>query len=234
VTREGGEPVEILFIGSDATAERLSTAAGQEAAFTVRHHPPDAGEVTDAALDCLVVAGGADPNWESIRRLTEPVVLYGGVGDLPGEPAVDLSPVGLGEAVGGAWGHVETKSAELRVASTAEIRAHRSWLVRLFENLFRNAVEHAGPAALVEVGMLDSDSGDGFYVADDGRGIPPDRQGLLFDDGFSTTVDGAGLGLRIVHEIAKVHGWSVGIDDGIDGGARFEFSSVAFASDHRR
>ena len=146
-----------------------------------------------------------------------------------GETAVDLSPVGLGGVAGEAWGTVETRSAELRIASTAEIRAHRSWLMRLFENLFRNAVEHAGPASLVEVGQLDS--ADGFYVADDGRGIPPDRHDLLFDDGFSTTEDGTGLGLSIVHEIAKVHDWSVGIDGGIDGGARFEFSGVTFADD---
>jgi signal transduction histidine kinase len=38
----------------------------------------------------------------------------------------------------------------------------------LLENLFRNAVEHSGDEVTITVGSLE----DGFYVEDDGSGIP--------------------------------------------------------------
>ncbi|PSQ36620.1 hypothetical protein BRD08_04590 [Halobacteriales archaeon SW_10_66_29] len=146
-----------------------------------------------------------------------------------GEMAVDLAPVSLEEVAAEAWASVETGDAELRIASTATVRAHRSRLLRLFENLFRNAIEHGGPDVLVEVGTIDDGSDAGFYVADDGSGIPGDQRDVIFDDGFSTTADGTGLGLSIVSEIVRAHDWSIDIADGIDGGARFEFTGVAAA-----
>ena len=147
-----------------------------------------------------------------------------------GEMAVDLAPVSLEEVAAEAWASVETGDAELRIASTATVRAHRSRLLRLFENLFRNAIEHGGPDVLVEVGTIDDGSDAGFYVADDGSGIPGDQRDVIFDDGFSTTADGTGLGLSIVSEIARAHDWAIDIADGIEGGARFEFTGVAAAN----
>ena len=67
-------------------------------------------------------------------------------------------------------------------------------------------------------------------LADDGSGIPGDQRDVIFDDGFSTTADGTGLGLSIVSEIVRAHDWSIDIADGIDGGARFEFTGVAAAN----
>ena len=40
-----------------------------------------------------------------------------------------------------------------------------------------------------------------------------------------------GLGLTIVREIARIHGWTLEVTDGPDGGARFEFHHVECASD---
>lgn len=42
-------------------------------------------------------------------------------------------------------------------------------LCQLFENCFQNAIEHGGAAVTVRVGLLDT----GFYIEDDGPGIPP-------------------------------------------------------------
>ncbi|WP_323174890.1 ATP-binding protein, partial [Natrialba sp. PRR66] len=74
--------------------------------------------------------------------------------------------------------------------------ADRTRLSRVFENLFRNAVEHAatgsrtasGDAPLtvtvtVTVGPLPDE--DGFFVADDGPGIPEDVAESLFEEGVS-------------------------------------------------
>ncbi|WP_251343037.1 PAS domain-containing protein [Haloplanus halophilus] len=72
----------------------------------------------------------------------------------------------------------------------------------------------------------DGESRSGFYVADDGVGIPAERRDQVFDDGYSTLPSGTGFGLSIVREIADAHGWSVEIVDSPDGGARFEFRGV--------
>ncbi len=57
------------------------------------------------------------------------------------------------------------------------------------ENLFRNAVEHGGDDVTVSVGT----ESWGFYVTDDGPGIP-DGTADLFEPGYSTADDGTGSG----------------------------------------
>jgi PAS domain S-box-containing protein len=63
---------------------------------------------------------------------------------------------------------------------------------------------------------------DGFYVADDGPGIPASERDSVFEPGHSTVEGGAGFGLVIVREIVQAHGWEIGLADGDDGGTRFE------------
>ena len=73
------------------------------------------------------------------------------------------------------------------------------------------------------------DLADGFYVADDGPGIPEERRDEVFQAGYSTSEAGTGFGLAIVRQIAEGHGWAVRATDASDGGARFEFTGVEFA-----
>jgi signal transduction histidine kinase len=122
------------------------------------------------------------------------------------------------------WQHVETAEATLLVETEQTIRADSSRIEQLFENLFRNAIEHAGEDVNVTVGEL----ADGFYVADDGPGIPAEEQDDVFDAGYSKSDDGTGLGLQIVEEIADAHGWESTVTDGKQSGARFEFTGVEF------
>jgi signal transduction histidine kinase len=76
----------------------------------------------------------------------------------------------------------------------------------------------------VTVGDLADDAG--FFVADDGPGIPPDERETVFEAGHSTAPDGTGFGLAIVDGIADAHGWTVRVTDSATGGARFEFSTA--------
>lgn len=95
-------------------------------------------------------------------------------------------------------------------------------LRRLLENLLSNAAEHAEPPVQVTIGLLDSD--DGFYIADDGPGIPEADRTRVFELGYTTTADGTGLGLVIVRRIADAHGWDLELASSDHGGARFEFA----------
>jgi signal transduction histidine kinase len=66
----------------------------------------------------------------------------------------------------------------------------------------------------------------GFFVEDDGQGVPEGRRESVFDAGETTRKDGTGFGLPIVKQIAEAHGWEVELTDSFDGGARFEFTNV--------
>jgi signal transduction histidine kinase/DNA-binding response OmpR family regulator len=68
----------------------------------------------------------------------------------------------------------------------------------------------------------------GFYVEDDGPGIPPGRRETVFEPGHSTRPDGTGLGLTVVERLAEAHGWSVSVAEGTDGGTRVAFTGVEF------
>jgi signal transduction histidine kinase len=63
---------------------------------------------------------------------------------------------------------------------------------------------------------------DGFYIEDDGPGIPPENRDSIFEAGFTTNSDENGFGLAIVAEIVAGHGWEIDVAEGTDGGARLE------------
>ncbi|WP_123619488.1 PAS domain-containing sensor histidine kinase [Halorubrum sp. CSM-61] len=130
--------------------------------------------------------------------------------------------VPLRELVEECWAGVETADATLRIETDRAVRADRSRLRQLFENLLRNSVEHAGDDVTVTVGDCDG----GFYVADDGPGIPANDRETVFQPGYTTIDDGTGFGLEIVEAVADAHGWEVVLTESKDGGARFEFTGV--------
>ncbi|GGK81653.1 PAS domain S-box protein [Haloarcula sebkhae] len=144
-------------------------------------------------------------------------------GASPASPVVvDLEPF-----VQTCWQNVDTRAATLHTDIDRSIRADESRLRQLFENLVRNAIEHGGDDVTVTVGELP----DGFYVADDGHGIPVADHGDVFDAGYSTAAEGTGFGLSIVKQVADAHGWTVRVVSGTDGGARFEFTDVDTVSE---
>lgn len=79
-------------------------------------------------------------------------------------------------------------------------------------------------AVAITVGDLAEEPG--FYVADDGPGIPDAERGTIFESGYSREPDGTGLGLAIVEEIATAHGWEIVVTASESGGARFEITGV--------
>lgn len=132
--------------------------------------------------------------------------------------------ISLAQTLENCWATVDTADASLDVRDEATLEADPSRFQQIFENLFRNAVEHGGPDVTVTVGTLSDESG--LYVEDDGDGIPPSKRDAIFDSGYSTTDDGTGLGLNIVNNIVQSHGWDIRVTDGSEGGARFEIRGV--------
>lgn len=146
-----------------------------------------------------------------------------------GELVTDAERVDLESVIADAWRTVRTDGAVLSVASLPTLQADESRLQTLFENLFRNAVEHGSKSQegetggaedelTVEVGSLEK----GFYVEDDGVGIPAETRETVFREGYTTNEEGTGLGLAIIGRIVRAHGWTIEAAESADGGARFE------------
>jgi signal transduction histidine kinase len=138
-----------------------------------------------------------------------------------GEIATDRRPVDLAAVVRDCWRTVETHDATLRIDGDCRLEADENRLRQLVANLVRNALQHGGRDMTVRVGPLQDT--EGFYVADDGPGIPGSERGQVFEGGFTSGAEGIGVGLSIVKRVADAHGWDVGVTDGSGGGARFEF-----------
>ena len=149
-----------------------------------------------------------------------------------GEAVADMEPVALDSVVDRSWQTVETEDSRLINQAGGRIMADESQLMELLENLIRNAVEHgsgeekAAGDVTIHVGTLE----DGFFVEDDGPGIPPEDRSQVFEPGYSTSPNGTGFGLHIVQRIVDTHGWSVQITEGGAGGARFECTDVEWVA----
>ncbi|WP_311170315.1 hybrid sensor histidine kinase/response regulator [Halobellus ordinarius] len=143
------------------------------------------------------------------------------------EAATETDVVDLKSLLNGCWGNVDTADATLDIDIDRAVDGDETRLKQVFENVFRNSIDHGRADVTVTVGELD----DGFYIEDDGPGIPASDRDNIFDAGFSTSPDGTGFGLSIVKQVIEAHGWAIDVTDGTEGGARFEITDVAFADE---
>jgi len=150
-----------------------------------------------------------------------------------GERVSDFETVDLAETVRECWRNVSMAGTAIDVETECSIRADRSQLQHLLENLFRNSVEHgsSSQSATDEVSITVGECEDGFYVADDGPGIPESDRDAVFESGYSTSNDGTGFGLSIVAEIADAHDWEIAVAESAAGGTRFEITGVVSTAD---
>ncbi|MFC7020731.1 MULTISPECIES: PAS domain S-box protein [Haloarcula] len=139
-----------------------------------------------------------------------------------GDEVGEQSDVDLAALVADSWESVDAADARLEVASLPVVRADERRLKQLLENLLRNAVEHGGDDVTVRVGGL----ADGFFVADDGSGVPEGERERVFETGYTTDEDGTGFGLSIVTDIVEAHDWEIRVSESDGGGARFDVTGV--------
>lgn len=137
----------------------------------------------------------------------------------------DLEAVQVDAVVEAAWESVTTDSAALSVDVGQTVSADPTMIQHVFENLFRNAIEHGGEDVTVTVGDLEA----GIYVEDDGDGIPQANREAVFEVGYTTKPDGTGFGLSITKQIVDAHDWEIRVTEGSEGGTRFEITDVEVA-----
>lgn len=159
---------------------------------------------------------------DRMSRLIEDLLSVARHGDAITDPGTTDIETVINTAWQGTGGTAD--QARLQYDPVCSVCADSDRLIQLFENLFQNVVQHAGDAATVRVGPLRH----GFFIEDDGPGIPADVQDDVFDHGFTTDENGNGYGLSVVRTIAGAHGWDITVTASDTGGARFEITGVEF------
>jgi len=172
---------------------------------------------------------------DRMERLVEDLLRVARQGQVVDHP----EPTDIGRVLEIAKEGTLPETATLRYESIPRVMADPDRLVQVFENLLRNSVEHGstssrtqsddsaehgGDSVTVRIGPLQN----GFYVEDDGPGIPADDHERVFDHGYTTREDGTGYGLSVVRSIVGAHGWDVSVVDADHGGARFEITGIEF------
>nr|WP_303647634.1 GAF domain-containing sensor histidine kinase [Haloarchaeobius sp. HME9146] len=203
-------------------------------------------------------APGAEENHDRIARALDRIDdLVSSLLTLAREGAVvsEFQPVRLSEVAERAWRSIDADEATLVVDTDVEtVQGDPERIRTLFENLFRNsvehgvrrttgkagdsvehgstnsraqpgdAVEHGGAGVTVRVGSQSTS----FFVEDDGPGIPAEERHRIFEYGYSTSRCSTGFGLSIVERIAEAHGWEMTVGESAAGGARFEFETAGW------
>jgi len=117
----------------------------------------------------------------------------------------------------------------------AELRGEPVWLHQLVSNLLHNALRYTPNRGRIEVGLYCENGCAEISVADTGPGIPTAERERIFERFYRGEADrgaeGMGLGLSLVHEIARAHGGCVTVEDASGGGALFR---VTLPLDSRR
>jgi signal transduction histidine kinase len=120
---------------------------------------------------------------------------------------------------------------ECRISSPdpkVPLLASPRFLERALRNLVQNAVLYANSRIQITLKTVDNQAI--IHVDDDGPGIPPaDRQRIFepfvqLEAHSNSDLPGYGLGLAIVHRVAKWHGGSVTVSEAPIGGARLSLS----------
>ncbi|MGF1469107.1 MAG: PAS domain-containing sensor histidine kinase [Sandaracinaceae bacterium] len=165
---------------------------------------------------------------EEVERLKAIVTEFSRFARLPRPSPVSLDVREVAQHVVGlhAAGPVAVR---LELADDAPaVRADPDQLVQVLVNLVQNGADaararHGDAGGEVRVAVRSGPRGGvRLSVEDNGPGIPPDERGQVFEPYFTTKPHGTGLGLAIVHRIVSDHGGSVDVEEGPEGGARFE------------
>jgi signal transduction histidine kinase len=141
---------------------------------------------------------------------------------LPQETAFDLIPLiaNVIEVFGEESGCVlEMKSA----LSKAEITADKDQMIRVFNNLIKNAIQSIPSEKSGRILITLSETEDHWFIeiADNGIGIPETEQNRIFVPYFTTKSTGTGIGLAMIKQIIENHHGSIYFKSKVNKGTTF-------------
>ena len=110
------------------------------------------------------------------------------------------------------------------------VEADESLLRQVVFNLLLNSIQAVDNEGRIEV-VVERDSRDeaAVEVRDNGPGVPEDAIEEIFRPYYTTSKEGAGLGLAVVRQIVLAHQWEIACVPGEDGGSTFRVSRMKVA-----
>jgi PAS domain S-box-containing protein len=112
-------------------------------------------------------------------------------------------------------------------AANLILHADESRMVQVIVNLLSNAIKFSPKMATVKLEAVQTHEGVTLAVIDQGRGIPAEQMGLVFERfkqvqaSDSANRKGSGLGLSICKAIIEQHGGKIGVDSQVGKGSKF-------------
>ena len=207
------------FVGNAAHELRtpLTLLQTQLELFSDEH--PDILPESAAFLDAL------QDEVQRLSRLTHALLDMSDLQSVPRDDVILLSPM-IDEVFADLTPRAERNRISLsREGEDVTVVGSDMLLCRMFFNLVENAVKYNRPGGMVKVDVQQRDGQAVIHVADTGRGIPQEFWQSIFqpffrvDKSLSRELGGAGLGLPLVWEIARLHGGRVWVEESNDSGS---------------
>lgn len=122
----------------------------------------------------------------------------------------------------------ESKKQTLAVElppSLPPVKSQRQYLEQILFNLLSNASKFTSEGGKITVSASQNDKSLVIQVADNGMGIPADKQELIFQPYYQVNGGkGSGLGLAITKLLVELHGGKIWLESISGQGSRFLFS----------
>jgi PAS domain S-box-containing protein len=115
-------------------------------------------------------------------------------------------------------------------AEMAQVALNPAKIRRVQENLLNNALKFTPAGGRIQIELRQSNFEAWLEISDTGIGIPPELQAVLFDKFSKAGREGlqgersTGLGMYIVHEIARLHRGRIEVFSDVGQGTRFRLT----------
>ena len=177
------------------------------------------------------IAGKISARLDDLGRMVNDMLGFAAGAEAAEEPVV-ISEL-LDEVISSIQGQLndQTKLGISSIDSDLRVAANKDALKGALQNLVSNAEQACVEAAIV---TLSGYSAGGFIhlsVSDNGPGITEDVLPRLFEPFFTTRPQGTGLGLAVVHAVAKAHNGDIDVSTS-DKGTTFTIRLPATIGDH--
>jgi len=119
---------------------------------------------------------------------------------------------------------------QLSLGTIPPVNCNKNAIIQIIANLVGNAIKFSPPNTLIQISTEKKDKAVRFSVKDEGPGISPEEQKLLFGE-FQTLSSkptggekSTGLGLAIVKKLVTLHEGKVGVISESGKGSTFFFT----------
>ena len=228
LTHALNEMLERLSRGFDAQRQFVGNAAHElRTPLTLLQTQLElfSDEHPDILPESAVFLDALQDEVQRLSRLTHALLDMSDLQSVPRNDVILLSPI-IDEVFADLAPRAERNGISLsREGEDVTVVGSDMLLCRMFFNLVENGVKYNHPGGMVKVDVQQRDGQAVIHVTDTGCGIPQEFWQSIFqpffrvDKSLSRELGGAGLGLPLVWEIARLHGGRVWVEESNDSGS---------------